>query len=251
MRQEQEGLTNEVRGVTQAIERGMVAWEQDNFGLALACFQMVLDEHPDFPDVRNKAGLCLAMLGDLRGAVEQLDEAVAINPRYAEAHLNRAVVLNELGRFDEARSSFTRAAELERHSEYPADLGNQLAIAHARVGDLYLDCSRPKKAVEEYLAALEVRPGFLDIRSKLARAYVDLGRLAEARQELLSILELNPDFTAARVRLGMVLQRTGDRVGAVREWKRCAVEDPGDVRVQAYLASAAGGGAQVDGAFST
>ncbi len=182
------------------------------------------------------------MLGDMEGALAQLDEAIRINNAYGEAHLNRAVVLNELGRFDEAREAFDRASELERADpeDYPADIGNQLAIAHARVADLYLGCSRPKQAVDEYLLALEVRPGFLDIRSKLAEAYVACGRLDDARVELLSILDQNPHFTAARMRLGVVYHRIGDDAAAVHEWTRCAKEAPDDARVQAYLASVHG-----------
>jgi len=216
----------------------MIAWEQDDFGLALACFQMVLEEHPGFPDVRNKAGLCLAMLGDMGGALEQLDQAIEINEKYAEAYLNRAIVLNELGRFEEARVSFERAGLLETEGagDFPADLGNQLAIAHAKVADIYLSCSRPHKAVDEYRLALEVRPGFLDIRSKLAEAFLELGRLDEAKEELLSILRQNPQFTGARLRLGLVYQRSGDHGAAIREWTRCALEDPSDARIQAYLA---------------
>ncbi len=232
-------LVSEVRDVTKTIERGLVAWEQDDFGLALACFQMVLAEHPGFPDVRNKAALCLAMLGDMSGALQQLDEALRINDDYVEAHLNRAIVLNELGRFDEARASFDRASllEQERGGEFPAEIGNQLAIAHAKVADLYLSCSRPGRAVDEYRLALDVRPGFLDIRSKLAEAYLEMGRLGEAQEELESILRQNPEFTAARTRLGMVYLRSGDSEAAIREWTRCAAEDPADLRVQAYLAS--------------
>lgn len=240
---------SEVREVTRAIERGVTAWEQDDYGLALACFQLVLDDHPGFPDVRNKAGLCLAMLGDMEGALEHLDEAIRINDAYGEAHLNRAVVLNELGRFDEARAAFHRASELERAEpdDFPADIGNQLAIAHARVADLYLSCSRPEQAVEEYLLALAVRPGFLDIRSKLAEAYLACGQLDDARTELESILGQNPRFTGARLRLGVVHHRAGDDAAALREWTQCAVEAPGDVRVQAYLASVNGEGDATSG----
>jgi len=72
----------------QRIERGVAAWDRDDYQAALSDFRVVLTEHPDFPDVRNKAGLCLAMLGDLTEALDQLDAAVRIAPGYAEAHLN-------------------------------------------------------------------------------------------------------------------------------------------------------------------
>jgi hypothetical protein len=36
-------------------------------------------------------------------ALEQIDLAVDVNPRYVEAHINRALLLQELGRYEEAR----------------------------------------------------------------------------------------------------------------------------------------------------
>ena len=225
--------------VQHIIARGMSAWERDDYASALGDFREVLRDHPNFPDIRNKAGLCLAMLGDMEGALDEFQKAVEINDDYAEAHLNRAIVLNELGRFDEARDAFARAGELDRKRPhaFPADLGNRIAVAHARLGDLYMEGERYPRAAEEFRNALEIRPTFLDIRSKLAEAYFEMGELHRARDELEGILEANPNFLGARLRLGSVLHRQGDDLGAVREWTRCAEQAPDDMRVRAYLAS--------------
>ncbi len=48
---------------------------------------------------------------------------------------------------------------------------------------------------------------------------------------------IRPGFVGARVRLGVVYQRSGDVEGAIREWTRCAADDPKDMRPRAYLAS--------------
>ena len=231
----------EGRGISvkQIIARGISAWERDDYPSALSDFQKVLKDHPNFPDVRNKAGLCLAMMGDLESALEAFNLALGVNASYAEAHLNRAIVLNELGRFDEAREAFSRAGELDRRrgDEFPADLGNQIAIGHAKMGELYLQVDRPARAAEEFRNALEVRPSFLDIRSRLAEAYLDMGEIRRARAELEAILDENPLFTGARIRLGVALHRLGDTERAVKEWRRCAEQTPEDRRVQGYLAS--------------
>jgi len=227
----------------QKIKRGVAAWERDDYASALSDFREVLEEHPGFPDVRNKAALCLAMLGELEESLEQLDAAVRIAPTYAEAHLNRAIVLNSLGRFDEAREAFERAGELDRRDSgrILSDVGNRIAVTHARLGDLYMIAERFEAAAREYTEALEVRPRFLDIRTKLAEALIELDELSRARQELEAILEANPEFTGARLRLGLVLKRQGDREGAAQAWTRCLEEDPDDLRARAYLAGVRGG----------
>jgi tetratricopeptide (TPR) repeat protein len=221
------------------VARGVSAWERDDFESALATFREVLAEHPYFADVHNKAGLCLAMLGRMEEGLEHFEQAIKLNAAYAEAHLNRGIVLNELGRHDEAQAAFSRAGELDSRDSatFPSDVGNRIAVTHAQLGDLYLVANHPQEAAKHYKAALEIRPRFMDIRSKFAESLIELGDLHEAKEELDTILEARPNFVGARIRLGVVLHRLGDNQAAVREWMRCAADDPEDMRPRAYLIS--------------
>lgn len=222
--------------------QGMLAWEQDDFQGALDIFQELLDEHPRFPDLHNKAGLCHAMLGDVQAALDAFDRAIDIAPTYAEAHVNRGIVLNELRRHQEAMEAFARSAQLDVQdgTEFPSHLGNQLAATHAELGDLYLAGDRPDLAVEEYRAALEIRPRFLDIRSKLGEALLETGSVEEARDELRHVVERNPAYLHARLRLGVALHRLGDDEGAITEWEEAGKVAPDDMRPEAYIASVRG-----------
>jgi len=208
----------------EVVAQGVSAWERDDFGSALATFQDVLREHPYFADVHNKAGLCLAMLNRPDEALDHFDAALKLNEAYAEAHLNRGIVLNELGRHDDSRA-------------FPSDVGNRIAVTHAQLGDLYLVAGHPDEAAKHYEAALAVRPRFMDIRSKFAESLIELGELDRARVELETVLEARPGFVGARIRLGLVHHRLGDNQTAVREWTRCAKDDAEDMRPRAYLAS--------------
>jgi tetratricopeptide (TPR) repeat protein len=225
--------------VRRIIDDGVAAWEREHFEVALSTFEEVLADHPYFADVHNKAGLCLAMMGRAEEALGHFDTALDINPAYAEAHLNRGIILNELGRHEEARVALAKAGEIDTEDStvFPSELGNQLADAHAKLGDLYLQAGFPVAAAEHFAEALEVRPRFQDIRYRYAEALVRLGRLEEARAELDTVLEARPHMAEVRIRLGVVLQRLGDRDRAIQEWRRCAADDPEDMRPRAYLAS--------------
>ncbi len=223
----------------QLIERGICAWERADYEAALELFQGVLEKHPGFADVHNKVGLCLAMLGDPEAALEEFDHALKISDTYAEAHLNRAIVLQGLGHFEEARRHLQKADELDHweSEEFPSDVGHKIAIAHAKLGDLYLVANHPEEAAEEYRKALAVRTRFLDIRSKYAEALMGMRRWTDAQAQLETILEKNPSVTRARIRLGLALRRRGDEARARQEWERCVKDDPRDMRAKAYLAS--------------
>jgi tetratricopeptide (TPR) repeat protein len=179
------------------------------------------------------------MMGDAEGALEQFDEALKVNDTYAEALLNRAIVLNDPGRFKEASESFHKASALDVRDSgaFPSHMGNQLANARAKTGDLYMAADRPEEAAGEYATAVEIRPNFLDLRFKLAEAYMDLDMWVDARLHLKEILVKNPAFGGARVRLDAQLNRMGDTEGARREWELCAEQNPDDRRIKAYLVS--------------
>lgn len=196
-------------------------------------------ERPDYADVHNALGVERALTGALENALESFDRALELNGDYAEAHLNRAIVLNELGRYDSAEVAFQKAAELDVPDSdgVPTGIGNRLAVAHARLGDLYRAAGSPERATEEYRRALELRPTFLDIRARLGAAYLETAEFAQAREELEAILSRNPNLTGARVQLGVVLHRMGEIDAAVEEWIRCLEDDPSDIRPRAYLAS--------------
>ncbi len=232
-------MLSDQKQARQTVARGVSAWERDDFESALETFQGVLEEYPQFADVQNKAGLCLAMLGRLEEALSHFDAALDHNSSYAEAHLNRGIILNDLGRHEEAREAFGKAGELDSKDSrvFPSEVGNRIAVTHAKLGDLYLVANHPSDAIEHYRAALQIRPRFMDIRSKFAETLIELGELQQAKEELDLILESRPSFVGARVRLGVVLHRLGDDERAVKEWKRCLKDDPRDMRARAYLAS--------------
>lgn len=232
-------MVTDQRQARKIVARGISAWERDDFESALKTFEEVLKDHPQFADVHNKAGLCLAMLNRLEEALTHFDAALEQNPAYAEAHLNRGIVLNDLGRHVEAAEAFSKAGELDTKDSpvYPSEVGNRIAVTLAQLGDLYLVANHPEEAITHYETALEIRPRFMDIRSKFAETLIELGDLQRAKDELELILESRPSFVGARVRLGVVLHRLGDDKAAVKEWERCLDDDPTDMRARAYLAS--------------
>ena len=222
----------------QLIEQGRQAYEQRNYADALAAFRQVLNANPKFADIRHLSGLCLSFLGQPEAALFEFDEAIRLNDKYVEAHLNRAIVLTELGRYDEAQRAFANAGRFETETEgpFPALISAKLANAHMALGDLYFEAGAMAQAGEQYRAALAMRPRFHDIRNKLAEALIRLGDLDAARHELETVLENNPRFIAARLNLGLIHHRRGEHEQALHHWQIGADQQPHNPQVRAYLA---------------
>src|SRR2546421_6264487 len=93
------------RLVEQANERFQL---QDYYG-AIHLLEEVIGTGRAFADAHHLLGLSYSLAGQADKALEQLDRALALNPNYIEALIHRALVLNELGREEEANAVLRRA----------------------------------------------------------------------------------------------------------------------------------------------
>ncbi|HXE56804.1 MAG TPA: tetratricopeptide repeat protein [Gemmatimonadales bacterium] len=210
---------------------------QDYYG-AIHLLEEVVALGHRFADVHHLLGLCYSFLGRNEEALPHYDRAIELNPRYFEAHIHRGLALNELGRSEEAQDAFRRAAAAETIT--PSGLSSHVAAAlaneHARLGEAYVEAGLIREAVEQYRKAVELAPGFADLRYRLGRLLLECGQTLAARDHLARVAAERPRWIEARATLGLACFLSGDTAGAREVWTACLVEHPGEPRVEAYLA---------------
>jgi tetratricopeptide (TPR) repeat protein len=208
---------------------------RDYHGAALLLTSLT-QEGPAFADALNLLGLSLAMVDRADDALGAFDQALRVNPRYVEAYLNRAVVLNQLGRENEAHTSMARAAELGAPDEsgYPAVVANTLANAHLSLGHDYRAAGSLERAIEQYRRALELRPHFNDIRLALARALIEHGDYSDATGVLDEVLGVRPSWLDAMLLRGLAAYLQGDLDAAGTIWTDASMRHPEEPRLEIY-----------------
>jgi tetratricopeptide (TPR) repeat protein len=113
-------------------------------------------------------------------ALDRLATALRLAPRLAEAHIDRAWLLNRLGRTEEALPHFQKAIEIA-----PRD-----SRALAQLGAAYIALDRPADAEKVLRRAASISPDDPEVLMHLGRALMDLGREEEARQFLTKFQKL-------------------------------------------------------------
>ena len=223
--------------IRPSIARGREAFGRGDYVTALDEFNSVVDRHPQYADIHQLMGLCFCLLGQPEAGLQSFGHALRINPNYVEALLNKAITLSELGEFEAANEAF----EAARQSEYAGDgrfssaVANRLAEGHAELGDRYLEAGEVEEAVRQLTRAVELRPSYPDLRTRLAEALLRGGDLEGAERQLDRAVEDRPAFVRARAARGLLYLRRGERDRARREWLRCQRDAPGHALVRAYL----------------
>ena len=107
---------------------------------------------------------------DWSGAEKEIRRAIELNPNSAQAHLNYSVLLSNLGRFNEAKSEFEKAQELDLTSALT--IGTQ-AYNSLRSGDYEL-------AIKESEKVLELEPDYKWVLGAAGFAYLYKGEPEKA-----------------------------------------------------------------------
>lgn len=163
--------------------RGAAAMREGRPAEAVSIFREGLAEAPDDADLRRQLGDALLATGDTRGAGEQYEAALRLNPTEARAYVGIAVLLAMSGRHAEA---------IDR---YAAAIRHQPDYLEARLGlvDAYRAVGRTDEAAAEASRAVEVAPGFPDAWLGLGLLLTQLERYREARDRLEEAIAIHPD----------------------------------------------------------
>lgn len=95
------------------------------------------------------------------------------------------------------------------------------ANAWIKIGNIMMDASRFKEAVDAYQKALDIEPDNVDVRVDMGTCYRNLGKSDRAVEEFRKALKINPDHLYGHRNLAVVLAfDQKDNVQAVKEFER-------------------------------
>jgi DNA-binding winged helix-turn-helix (wHTH) protein/TolB-like protein/Flp pilus assembly protein TadD len=142
---------------------------------------------------------------DWSGAEKEMRRAIELNPNSAQAHLNYGDLLSNLGRFDEAKSEFEKAQELDVTSA----LTMSMAYNFLRIGDY-------ERAIKESEKILELEPDYKWALGAAGFAYLYKGEPEKALAVFQKQMESADLRKLALEGVGRSYAAMGERVQALK-----------------------------------
>ncbi|MFH1656114.1 MAG: tetratricopeptide repeat protein [Candidatus Omnitrophota bacterium] len=195
---------------------GIVYYNQKLYDKAFESYRLAGILNPSDPKIRVGSGLVLSALGDLEGAIEEMETAIKISPHHADAYYRLSLLLKKTGENKKAIESLKKAVKLSpKYIEYLLELGT----AHYDEKDF-------KSALDLYKRALEIRSDSAKIRTSLGVALSSLGQNDEAEEEFKKAIEINDKYAEAYLNLGVFYGKTKRYDEARDIWKKGLRIDP-------------------------
>lgn len=165
---------------------------------AVTAYRQLLKIDPRHVRARNNLALLLERRGNVQGALEELEQAIAAEPDNVSLLLNRAAVLSAHLRFEQAEADLRRALRFGESAEILTSLGMVVSKG-----------GRAKEALDPLRRAVDLDPSNAAAHYYLAEVLNRLDQLPAALVAYEQAANLQPSNWRAFKGVGNVLDRMG------------------------------------------
>ena len=154
--------------------------------------------------------------GDHKGALDDSDNTILLNPKNPGAYCNRGVVQEKMGILSEAIKDYDVAISLNR----------KYASAYYNRGSLLGVVGKYGHAVEDFNEAISISPGFTLFYLNRAIALKKMGKIDEAILDYDKIIKIDPEHAQAYCNRGVAFAETGRIDEAMNDLNKAIELDP-------------------------
>jgi tetratricopeptide (TPR) repeat protein len=184
-----------------------------------------LEAAPMDPEVHMLNGKMLHSFGEMDQAANAFTQSLQLNPEYADAYRELAVLLIDAGVLDQAMEALVMAIKLN-----PQD-----AIAFYHLGLIKKIQGLDAEAIDAYSVATALKPDYAEAHVNLGKIAIDRGKFELGERACRKAIEANPKLAQAYVNLGMVLRERKKFDEALVHARKGAELDPTNGAAQSNL----------------
>ncbi|RWK76776.1 tetratricopeptide repeat protein [Mesorhizobium sp.] len=183
---------------------------------ALEDYDQALRVEPKLPQVYLTRGALYLNGGEPQKAADDFGRFINASPGASEGYYNRGLAFRALNRCDRAVSDFQQTLKLD---ERFAEAAYQKGVCEHALSQL-------EQAMASYDLALSIRPDFVDALVNRGAAGLKLGRAVKAEQDFKEALSLNPKNLLVSYNLGRVYVDLGRLDDAIEQFSQTLLIEP-------------------------
>jgi len=215
---------------------GMAHYLRGDSTAAIPEFREALRLAPDRLYAMQCLGLALYDRGDIDGAVEAFRSSSQQNP---SAYYNLGNALEQKGDQEGAADAYKQylsaappspetplLADAVQKGKFPTPAAGS-PQEHFQQGQSFLEKKDANKAAASFLAALRLKPNYVEASNSLGLAFRASGNLDEAIAAYQTAIRLDAKFGVAYRNLAQAFEEKGDRSAAALGYDRYLIISPG------------------------
>lgn len=225
----------------QLLDEAREAFIEGKYAEAETLLQQPTLQHSNNPEVFQMLATISYNRGQFNKAIKTFKKALTIDPTYTDAAVGLSIILNDLGKYEEAKKVFEDAQSLidrkksAQSHQNTNTVDEKFATKHLELANMYMQHKRFENALEQFKHAYALSQKKIEITLQMADCYVEGGQSTQAIQMLRSCLQNNNKVIAPRLKLGLILYNSHMIAEAVDQWENILRLDPRNEEATRYL----------------
>ncbi|MEI8389457.1 MAG: tetratricopeptide repeat protein [bacterium] len=195
-----------------------------------AIFKTFADNNPTDAIAQYKYGFHLHSLKRLDEAFEYYKKTIALDPKFADAYLNMAVMYKEKNQTNNAISSLQNglksAPKNQKLKEMLSSLNSQTVTSRYQNALNKHNQGKYDEAIKEYLSIIQISEPDADLYINLGAAYQASKKLNDAAGAYIKATQIDSKNSTALYYLGTVYSAQGKNEEASKAYRKALVLDP-------------------------
>jgi rhomboid protease GluP len=200
------------RDYIRHMRRGAGFLTESKTDQAIAEFQTVIRQRPDFPGAHFALGRAYALKRDFASAEAEFKRAIELNPRNENYYYNLGFVYLEGAKLPQARETFQRLLAINPSS----------ADAHFGLAAVAMEEQKYQDAIQEYQTAAKLEPDLEGVHYNVGRAQEKLGLFDDAIASFKKELEAVGDDYNTEIALANAYEAKGLKKEAAETREKAA-----------------------------
>ncbi|MGJ0607991.1 tetratricopeptide repeat protein [Cylindrospermopsis raciborskii] len=200
------------------IGRGNARYDLGDKQGAIVDYNQAIQINPNYADAYIGRGNARYDLGDKQGAIVDYNQAIQINPNYALAYNNRGNARYDLGDKQGAIVDYNQAIQINPN----------YALAYNNRGNARSDLGDKQGAIVDYNQAIQINPNYALAYNNRGNARYDLGDKQGAIVDYNQAIQINPNDADAYYNRGNARSNLGDKQGAIVDYNQAIQINPND-----------------------
>jgi predicted O-linked N-acetylglucosamine transferase (SPINDLY family) len=204
------------RQIVEALQRGFLAFQAGDLGKAETAFKKVLSKDGRQFDALHMLAVIQAQRGNHAEGIRLISRALAVNPAFAEAHVNLGRMQAESGELQAAAESYRRAL----------GLNPRLPVAHSNFSAVLRRLGDREDALSHSQAAIALAPNYADAWCNRGNILIEMERCDEARASYENALASDPTNVDAAMGRALAFELAGKHAEAISCFDRVLQQRP-------------------------
>jgi len=200
---------------------GVIKADAKDYRGAITDYNEAIRLNPNYAETYTYRGIAKYQLADKEGAISDYNEAIRINPNYADAYNNRGSAKYGLGDKQGALTDYNEAIRLNPNH----------ALAYNNRGLAKSDLGDKEGAITDYTQAIKTNQNWgnsslADAYNKRGNAKYGLGDKQGAIIDYNEAIRINPNDVFPYVGRGLAKSNSGDKQGAIIDYNEAIRINP-------------------------